>query len=285
MCSGKLLHHLQGRHTETTVPHVSHKDVSGFGFAAPPLPEQKRIAAILDKADAIRRKRQEAIRLTEELLRSAFLEMFGDPVTNPKGWEVSTIADVCESYGGAVQTGPFGSQLHASDYSVTGTPVVMPQDLVDGGISEERVARVSEHHVTRLERHQLRLGDVVFSRRGDVARFAVVEAEQVGWLCGTGCLRVRFAAAPLKSAFVRGELADGSKRAWLEGEATGTTMLNLNTSILGRLPVRVPPMHLQEAYSKVVDLARSARTAAAAHRDDLRSLQETLTQRAFSGRL
>jgi type I restriction enzyme S subunit len=60
----------------------------------PSLPEQKRIAAILDKADAIRRKRQEAIRLTEELLRSAFLEMFGDPVTNPKGWEVKKLGDL-----------------------------------------------------------------------------------------------------------------------------------------------------------------------------------------------
>ena len=57
----------------------------------PPLAEQKRIAAILDKADAIRRKRQEAIALTEEFLRSAFLDMFGDPVTNPKGWPVATL--------------------------------------------------------------------------------------------------------------------------------------------------------------------------------------------------
>src|SRR5690606_5794791 len=62
----------------------------------PPLPEQKRIAAILDKADAIRRKRQQAIQLADEFLRSVFLDMFGDPVTNPKGWEVRPVGDICD---------------------------------------------------------------------------------------------------------------------------------------------------------------------------------------------
>jgi len=71
-----------------TVPGIGKDDIAETKIPLPPLEEQRRIAAILDKADAVRRKRKEAIALTEELLRSAFLEMFGDPVTNPKGWEV-----------------------------------------------------------------------------------------------------------------------------------------------------------------------------------------------------
>ncbi|MDX2054766.1 MAG: restriction endonuclease subunit S [Polyangiaceae bacterium] len=91
--------------------HLAHYDLAGFvngttrgkltkgaaeriPLVKPPLPEQRRIADILDKADTIRRKRKEAIALTEELLRSAFLEMFGDPVTNPKGWEVKPLGDL-----------------------------------------------------------------------------------------------------------------------------------------------------------------------------------------------
>src|SRR5690606_1342890 len=141
----------------------------------PPLPEQKRIAAILDKADEIRRKRHEAIRLTEELLRSAFHELFGHPVTNPKGWAVTTFRALYARYGGELQTSPFGSQLHASDYSDAGTPVVMPQDLVGGRICPDRAARVADEHVERLSRHRLAPGDVIFSRRGDVARFALAD--------------------------------------------------------------------------------------------------------------
>jgi type I restriction enzyme S subunit len=89
---------------------VSIGNLKPIEVCVPLLPEQKRIAAILDKADFIRRKRQEAVRLTEELLRSVFLEMFGDPVTNPKGWEVQQLADVVApgrivTYG-IVQAGP-----------------------------------------------------------------------------------------------------------------------------------------------------------------------------------
>src|SRR5690606_31939686 len=80
----------------TGIATINKTQLRGFPVPLPPLPEQKRIAAILDKADAIRRKRQEAIRLTEELLRSAFLEMFGDPVTNPKGWEVRELESLAD---------------------------------------------------------------------------------------------------------------------------------------------------------------------------------------------
>ena len=83
-----------------TVKHLSVKSLQAIEITLPPLPEQKRIAAILDKADAIRRKRQQAVKLTEELLRSVFLDMFGDPVTNPKGWPQAPIKEF-----GAVMTG------------------------------------------------------------------------------------------------------------------------------------------------------------------------------------
>ena len=80
----------------STVKNLNIEIVKGIKVSLPPLEEQRRIAAILDKADGVRRKRKEAIRLTEELLRSTFLEMFGDPVTNPKGWEVESLGDLVE---------------------------------------------------------------------------------------------------------------------------------------------------------------------------------------------
>lgn len=73
-----------------------------------------------------------------------------------------TLKDVATS----IQTGPFGSQLHSSDYSEEGTPVVMPQDIVDGQISELKIARVDDSHVERLARHKLKQGEIVYPRRG-----------------------------------------------------------------------------------------------------------------------
>ena len=102
---------LEKIHAETpavTVKHLSVKGIRAIEIPLPPLPEQKRIAAILDKADAIRRKRQQAIQLADDFLRAVFLDMFGDPVTNPKGFPIGTIRDL-------VATADYGSSAKASE--------------------------------------------------------------------------------------------------------------------------------------------------------------------------
>ena len=91
------LKQIEAKSNFVTVKHLSVKQIQAIKIPLPPLEEQRRIAAILDKADGVRRKRKEAIRLTKELLRSTFLEMFGDPVTNPKGWEIVKLEKVSES--------------------------------------------------------------------------------------------------------------------------------------------------------------------------------------------
>ncbi|MCA2654410.1 MAG: restriction endonuclease subunit S [Microcystis sp. M061S2] len=90
---GKALNDMECYLHGATMKHVNRKEFLSTKIYVPPLEEQRRIAAILDKADGVRRKRKEAIRLTEELLKSTFLEMFGDPVTNPKGWEIAKLGD------------------------------------------------------------------------------------------------------------------------------------------------------------------------------------------------
>lgn len=102
----------------------------------------------------------------------------------------TTLGEICRRQNGSIQTGPFGSQLHASDYIAIGTPVVMPVNISDGRIDERDIARISDENVERLARHKLAYGDIVFSRRGDVTRFAAVSERETGWVCGTGCLKV-----------------------------------------------------------------------------------------------
>lgn len=85
---------------QATIAHFPAVKLNALQLPLPPLDEQRRIADILDRADSIRRKRRETIALTEELLRSAFLEMFGDPVTNPKGWPVTPLGGLVDIRGG-----------------------------------------------------------------------------------------------------------------------------------------------------------------------------------------
>src|SRR3990167_8165431 len=109
----------------------------------------------------------------------------------PEHWEFTTLGEVCERGGGEIQTGPFGSQLHAADYVPVGVPSIMPQNIGDNRIVEDSIARITPDDAKRLSRYLVRRGDIVYSRRGDVERRALVRDREDGWLCGTGCLRVR----------------------------------------------------------------------------------------------
>ena len=157
-------------------------------------------------------------------------------------WKAVTLGDITSN----IQTGPFGSQLHKSDYSEEGTPVVMPKDLVNGHISEASIARVSEDHVNRLSRHKIEVGDILYSRRGDVGRCAFATDVEQGWLCGTGCLRVTIDRSKAVPKFVFYQLQKAETVGWVEKHAVGATMLNLNTSILSSIPIEMPSIEEQQ---------------------------------------
>lgn len=149
--------------------------------------------------------------------------------------EWTTLANLCIPNG--IQTGPFGAQLHQSDYSAEGTPVIMPVDLVDGGVSEARIARVSNAHVNRLARYRVRAGDLVYARRGDVGRASLISDDENGWLCGTGCLKATPDVNKTDSRYLYYLMSQPDVIGWLVNHAKGTTMLNLNTGILASVPL------------------------------------------------
>ena len=163
-------------------------------------------------------------------------------------WEKVKLGDVSAN----IQTGPFGSQLHQYDYSETGTPVVMPKDLIGGKISEQSIARVGQDHVQRLNRHIIQKGDILYSRRGDVGRCAFATDHETGWLCGTGCLRVTTNTTIADSKFVFYQLQLPEVVGWVEKHAVGATMLNLNTTILSNIPVFLPPIETQRRIADIL---------------------------------
>lgn len=163
-------------------------------------------------------------------------------------WESKTLGEISLS----IQTGPFGSQLHQSNYLDEGIPVVMPRDLVNGTISEESIARVSKEHVERLEKHKIQEGDILYSRRGDVGRCAFASGREIGWLCGTGCLKVRFDKEKVEPKFVFYQLKKAETIGWVVNHAVGSTMLNLNTSILSAVPVDIPKIETQRKIVSIL---------------------------------
>src|SRR5688572_10877697 len=105
-------------------------------------------------------------------------------------WEETTLGELCKVYGGKIQTGPFGSQLHQHDYQKTGIPVIMPKDIEGNSLSEETIARISETTAKKLDKHKVNYGDIVFPRRGEINKRAFIRKNQEGYLCGTGCIKI-----------------------------------------------------------------------------------------------
>jgi type I restriction enzyme S subunit len=167
-------------------------------------------------------------------------------------WYESTLGQVCDEVNGLIQTGPFGSQLHQSDYTEHGVPVVMPKDIVGGRISSETVARVSVDHVDRLSRHKLNSGDIIYGRRGDIGRQALIRSDQAGWMCGTGCLRISLGESTLDPLFLHYYLSQDEVISWIANQAVGATMPNLNTAILRSVPVRFPDLPIQRRIAGIL---------------------------------
>jgi type I restriction enzyme S subunit len=130
----------------------------------------------------------------------------------------------------------------------------MPTNIGDGGVSEEGVARIDAADVMRLQQHQLRIGDIVFSRRGDVTKNALIRSREEGWLCGTGCLKVRLGHESIANAgFVSHLLRLPETKDWLVRHAVGATMPNLNTGILSDVPLKLPPVAVQRDIAAMLD--------------------------------
>jgi len=152
-----------------------------------------------------------------------------------------------------IQTGPFGSQLHQSDYVDVGIPSIMPVNIGDRmNISTEKIVFITEEDATRLSRYCVQEGDIVYSRRGDVEKCADIGKAEIGWLCGTGCLRIRIDSSKADSKYIAYYLSTEDMKSWISNNAVGTTMPNLNSSILQQVPLSLPSLDEQKRIASIL---------------------------------
>ena len=168
------------------------------------------------------------------------------------------LGNVCE----AILTGPFGSSLHQSDYVSNGIPVINPQNIVNGRIVRDAEKTITAETRTRLSEFTVRENDIVIGRRGEMGRCAIVTADMNGWLCGTGSFVIRVNSSALAS-FVALAISSPQAKQFLEKNAVGVTLKNLNQQVLADLEIPLPPLEEQrrivadiEGYKKVLDGAR-----------------------------
>lgn len=268
--------HLHG----TTMKHVTKKELSRSSFTIPPLREQKRIVDLMDSVDVAIRAARAEVDATETLREQVLASELG---TTGRDWKETTLGGLETQNQGTIQTGPFGSQLHKSDYSEEGVPVVMPTNIRRLRIDPEGIKRVSDSHVSRLQRHALRVGDIVYSRRGDVEKCALIGPSEQGWLCGTGCLLVRVGGETLNPEWLGHYLSTAAVRRWISNHAVGATMPNLNTKILRGVPVSLPSRAEQDRLVQTMAALNAAADACFEALDRLRDLRSSMLSVLLSG--
>jgi type I restriction enzyme, S subunit len=166
----------------------------------------------------------------------------------PPGWALARLIELVME----IQTGPFGSSLHKSDYELGGTPVVNPASLKEGKVVPIDGMAIGEDTLVRLEGFRLLNRDIIMARRGEMGRCAVVTKMEEGWLCGTGSLVLRMPTS-FHAPYLAMLIGAPEAREYLGGASVGTTMQNLNQSILARMPVGVPPLAEQRRIVAKVD--------------------------------
>lgn len=250
----------------------------------PPLPVQMRLVAILEKADAAREKRRQSLALTDQFLQSAFLEMFGDPVTNPKGWEVKTLQDCCV---GAANNG-FFAKSHS--YGDSGVPIVWISDFIDKFYvqsSELKRVRINEKDV---DKYLVKYGDVLFCRSSlnheGIGKAAIVPrnlANKTIFECHI--IRVTLDQSKLVPEFFR-VLADTKYfRMQIETNSKTSTMTTIGQDGIVSNTVIVPPLSEQQKFAALVEKVEALRARQRQSEKELDTLFQSLMQRAFKGEL
>jgi type I restriction enzyme, S subunit len=248
----------------------------------PPLEVQKRIASILDAADALRAKRRESLRKLEVLLKSVFLEMFGDPVTNPKGWDERKLEEIAEIVSGVTKGRKFDGK------ETIEVPYMRVANVQDGHIvlDDVKTVEVLNHEV---KKYALRDGDILLTEGGDpdkLGRGAIWKGSIEPCIHQNHIFRVR-----VKPDFVLPEFLSAligsqhGKNYFLRAAKQTTGIASINMTQLKAFPALVPPIELQIKYRDLLneitgklDLSRSSSAS-------LETLFSSLQDQAFNGTL
>lgn len=297
----QLLGLYRGYGNKTTIPNLSKRRLSSFPIPLPPLPEQRAIAHALNTVRRAIETTEAVITAAQELKRSMMKHLFTygpvpvDQVDQvvlketeigdvPEDWDVKPLGAI-EQSGGSIQTGPFGSLLHASDYVEIGIPFVMPKDLTDDAkILTDTIARIGSDDYERLSKYHLMTGDVVTARRGEIGRRALVTKEENGWVCGTGCLRLR-SGYELFPGFLSHAFGTNKIRGWLLDHAVGSTMPNLSGRVLNQLPFPFPDLVIQQNIANALDKINEKISAENEKKSSILILFDSLLHHLMTGKL
>ena len=272
----RMVDYATARSSGANLPRLSPKSLAEFEIPLPPLDEQRRIAAILDKADSLRQKRKQAIALLDSLTQSIFLEMFGDPIANPHSFPIRAMEEIVApdrrvTYG-ILKPGP---DIEA------GVPYIRVVDIQGGNVLSGQLRRTSVDISEQYKRSRLRAGDLLISIRGHVGRMAIVPDECDGANITQDTARLAIEGA--NAEFVMALLATGGAQHWMAQRTKGIAVRGINLGDLKQFPVIMPNAALQSDFARKSRSVRSLIAAAQSHLALAEDSFQSMQYRAFAG--
>jgi type I restriction enzyme, S subunit len=273
-------------HGGVGLQHVTKPMVENLQILLPPLPIQKQIAAILKKADAAREKRRHANQLTEQFLQSAFLEMFGDPVTNPKGWELRSLGELAAPEKFSIVDGPFGSHLKASEYTESGVRVIRVNNIYPNEFNFGDVRYVMAEKYESIKRSTVRPNDVLMAKVGNtIGKTCVFPRTIVYAVMTANVCKITLDKQKAHPVFVSRQMNFEGIQLQIRKLSGDTAKPMINLPRLRQLILIVPPMINQQKFAAMVEKVESLRTKQRESEKELDNLFSSLMQRAFRGEL
>ena len=268
--------------TGASYPAVSDRIIFESQIPLPPLAEQRRIAAILDQAETLRTQRRAALAQLDSLTQSLFLEMFGDPASNPKRWTCLSVGETAIKF----SDGPFGSNLKSSHYAETGVRVIRLQNIGVGKLIDKDKAFVSEEHFNKLRKHECLPGDVLIGTLGEPNLRAFIQPPSLARsLNKADCVQLRPNPKIANAAFLCALLNQPAVEEMAHDLMQGQTRVRISMGRLRGLEIPVPPLALQQTFATRIQAIESLKTTHRTALTELDALFASLQQRAFAGEL
>ena len=266
-------------------------------FALSATEMQERIACILTAYDDLIENNRRRIALLEESARLLYREWFvrlrfpGHEHTRivngvPEGWKKGHVGDFVDNGMVDIQTGPFGTQLKASDYTEEGTPVINVRNIGYGDLRPDKLEYVPEDIADRLSVHLLREGDIVFGRKGAVDRHILVSSSQNGWMQGSDCIRLRSLSDEVCPVLLTFAFREPSHHEWMLTQCGNkATMASLNQGVISRIPAIVPSKIIQDEFRSFATDCLDQMTNLALQNQKLCTARDLLLPKLMSGEI
>lgn len=282
----KELKEIEDKTPFVTVKHLSAKTIREIECPNIGIDEQRRIAAILDKADAIRRKRQQALALADDFLKSAYVHLVGHRNPAYADWKPETIEKLAQDKKGAIRSGPFGSALLHSEFVDEGIAVLGIDNAVQNQFAWGQRRFITEEKYEELRRYRVFPGDVIITIMGTTGRSAVVpddipEAITTKHLASITCDTSKILPEVLSFAIH----SDSMIIRQIKQHNKGAIMDGLNLGIIKKLVLPKPPMKLQQRFAEALRSVSKHKEQISSELGDGTELFASLSQRAFRGEL